>query len=172
MTNQHGKDTVVLRAGLGEQTVGDLALKHYGRVDEGQAGVMERNQLEQNRRRDVVREIPRRPNPVAAVPTIRDQGSGISGGFEKIAVDNRDVGHRRGAKVCGEITVDFVRKHGFRARGQRARQGAAARSNLEKKIVRLWIDGMNNFVDPRALEKILTEALSRADHSASPRQYF
>ena len=89
---------------------------------------------------------------------------------EEIRFDDRQVFDGACSEVGGEVAVDFVGDERSDACGERAGEGAGAGPNFYERLVWLWSDRADYFVDPRRLEKMLAEALARADHSASPRQ--
>jgi len=111
----------------------------------------------------------------------RGSGFGVLGsGFDRsrfwglevqeITLDNGEVRDAGGAEVGGQVAVDFVGDDRFRARGEMAGECPRAGADLDKRLVGFRIDRTDDFLHPRRLEKVLAEALARADHSASPRQ--
>src|SRR5262245_58611242 len=67
-----------------------------------------------------------------------------------------------GLELGGEIAVDLIGEHLLRARGERTCQRAAPRPDLDERVLGLWIDRANDLLDPRRLEKVLTESFPRA----------
>src|SRR5262245_19832469 len=144
MLNEDGQQSVITRARARRHAIRDLALQHHGRIGERVAAAGQVDELEQDWRRDVVRKVPGDP--------YRVPGSGFRVPrswfvhFEEIAFDDRDVGRDGLPQAGGEIAIDFVRDHGPRACGERTRQRAAARADLDERLVRAWIDEAHDLV--------------------------
>jgi len=177
MTDEDGQDAVVARARPCCQPVRDVALKHDRRIDERNADREQREEPKQDRRPDVVGEVPDhsdRPAIRARRPEFARQA--LVRYLEKVALDDGDIRECGALELRDQIAIDFAGDHLLRPGRQRSGQRAATGADFQKDLVALGPDRADDLVNPGGLEKMLAESLLGSIHpfsvsAASPRQY-
>ena len=170
----HRKRAVARRARLRGHPVGHFALQHEdGVVDRLLASNAQH--LQQDRRRDVVRQIADDPDRAASGSGPGELAHGPRNiDREEIGILNVDRGGRARTQLCGETRIDFDPDNTRPGLGERPGQRAAARPDFEKAVVGRWCDGVDDLRDPGRLEEVLAEVAlgasqprRRASRSAS-----
>ena len=152
----HRQSPVVLVAGHGRHAVDDFLLQHEVLVLDEVARV---EQVEQDRRRDVVGQVADDPEPAARCGVRKRSEVDL----EHVGLDHREPG--RLAQSRGEVAVQL--DHGERACSLQQRRGerAAPRPDLDQRLPGTRIDRSDDPVDHRAVdEEVLSEALPRVRH--------
>jgi len=147
----NGEQTVVARAWMGGDAVGNFALNHEdGEVERGVAG----RQLEQDRRGDVVGQIADHAEPLA-----RRSGNLIEIEVEYVLFKDRDfVGRKLRAQLCGEVMIQFDSNHAACFCGQGSGDGASAGANFDDGAAGEIAEcGDNTLTGVRVVEEVLSE---------------
>ncbi len=108
VTDENGQDAVVLRPRRRRQAHGDLALQHDRRVDERQAFAGEFDQLEEDRRGDVVGQVAGDAERRAGGRDGFQRAADVVGSrLQEIAFDDVNIGRRGIAQEGRQVAVDF-----------------------------------------------------------------
>ena len=126
---------------------------------------MRLEQVEQQRRRDVVREI---AHHAQLAPALYGQGGKVEaqsiGHMQRQALPRETLLQR-----SGQIAIDLDRIEATCALEQRFGQGAVSGTDLNKRILRRWTDRANDALDDSlVMQEVLTEAFAGEYHAAQP----
>ncbi len=143
-----------------DEAIGHFLLQHQRRIPQHPpiVGVVE--QLEQDWGGDVVGKV---ADHAYGLLGIAEQIGEID--VEEIRANEFDVRDSRG-KSCREIAIDLDGEEALHSGGQRHGQRAAARSDLEERLVWACVESVNELCDPGRLQKMLAESL--ASQSRAP----
>lgn len=155
-----GQGAVAVSTGSRHQPVGDLLLQHHRCVKKLPSLVGMAQKAKEYRRRDVVRKIPGDPHGARFIP---QQPGDID--VEEIRGDEVNVVRYACGQRRGQVAVDFDGDDTPDTRGERARQCATTRANLEERLVRRRGDDLNQLVDPGGFEEVLAETTARPERS-------
>src|SRR5690606_32030927 len=137
---------------------------------------------EENGRGDVVGQVAHDPVPPALRPAAEPRSvgrvlrleaakHGENVGLEHVAGHDGDVARHLFGKLGDQVAVDLDGEDGSARGGQRQRQRAASRPDLEKHVSRLWIDGLHDAPRPGGGEKVLSETATRPGRGAMNRRW-
>ena len=126
-----GQGAVAVSPGRRHQPVGDLLLQHHRCVQKLPALVCMAQEAKQYRRRDVVRKVPNHAQWSRFIPQQRGEVD-----LQEIRDDEVNVVRYAGGQCRGQVPVDFDGNDPADAWGQRARQCAMTRSDLEERFIR------------------------------------
>jgi len=152
----HRQPAEVLVAGLRGDPVDHLLLQHEVLVLDG---VTRLEQVEQDRRRDVVGQVA----DDAKLSTRRRGGQGGEIDVEHVGLDHLEA--RRAAQPHSQVPIELDDGERLAALEQRTGQCAAAGPDLDEGVSRLRVDCVDDPVDDRSVdEEVLPEPLPGVLH--------
>ena len=81
--------------------------------------------------------------------------------FQDVGGNHRHVARQAAGQIADEIAIDLDGEHRRTGGGERKRQRALARSNLQKDVAWFWPDRLDDLLRPGVGEKVLAKALAR-----------